>query len=425
MSEVMQIGGVDLRRLAQKVGTPFLIYDETKVEQKLQAFRHHFAHPEFETQVVYAGKAFLCGKIVRMVHEAGCGLDVVSGGELAVALHAGMPAGHIVMHGNNKTPQELTAALEAGVGLIVLDNVQECRALAELAQRLQRHVNVLLRINPGVEAHTHEYIVTAHIDSKFGVSAADTKGWEAILKTVEASPWLHFRGLHAHIGSQIFEPQAFEAEIEALGALSKEMQEKGYPVGVWDLGGGFAAHYTEEDAPIPVEQVCKTILNACCAQKAALSLDVQKVMIEPGRSIVGEAGTTVYTVGWFKSTPGKEYLFVDGGMADNIRPALYQAKYDCTAVDAPNTPADHTYTVAGKCCESGDILIEQAHLPEMKTGDLLAVHTTGAYCYSMSSNYNHLGRVPVVFAKDGRAELVIRRETAQDFVRLECQEALE
>ena len=424
MSEGMEIGGVSLRHLAQTVGTPFFIYDEAMVENHLHTFRECLSHPELETQVVYAGKAFLCGKMARLVRDAGCGLDVVSGGELAVALHAGMPAERIVFHGNNKTPAELTAALKAGVGLIVLDNAPECAALAALAEQLQCHANVLLRVNPGVEAHTHEYIVTAHVDSKFGVSAADTKGWETILQTVEASPWLHFCGIHAHIGSQIFEAQAFVAEIEALASLTKEMQEKGYSVRVWDLGGGFAARYTEEDAPIPIPLVCETILKACTQQKAAFSLDVQKVMIEPGRSIVGEAGTTVYTVGWFKSTPGKEYLFVDGGMADNIRPALYQAKYDCTAVDRPDAPAQKVYTIAGKCCESGDILIEQAHLPEMKTGDLLAIHTTGAYCYSMSSNYNHLGRPPVIFAKDGKAELVLRREMPQDFMHLECQEAL-
>ena len=424
MDEVLHIGGVDLRRLARAVGTPLMVYDEEAMRKRMALYTSCFAHPQLETRVVYAGKAFLCSQMVKMAEEAGWWLDVVSGGELYAALQGGMPPQRILFHGNNKTPQELTAALEAGVGTVVVDNLPECRRLTALARNLRKPVKALLRVNPGVEAHTHKYIVTAHIDSKFGVSTARREELYAILAELGGSDYVTFQGFHAHIGSQIFEPEAFVAEIAQLAALSQEAEERGYPIGVWDLGGGFAARYTDEDAPIPVEEVCRVILDACLGEKAKRSLSLSRVLIEPGRSVVGEAGTTIYTVGWLKSTPGREYLFVDGGMADNIRPALYSAKYRCTPVERPSAAPARTYTVAGKCCESGDILIEEANLPVMKTGELLAVHTTGAYCYSMASNYNHLGRPPVVFVRDGKARLVIRREEPQDLLRLECEEGI-
>ena len=424
MDDVLQIGGVDLRRLARGVGTPLMVYDEGALRKRMAQYTRFFRHPTLETQVAYAGKAFLCSQMVKLVEEAGWWLDVVSGGELHCALQGGMPPGRILFHGNNKTPQELTAALEGGVGTVVVDNLPECRRLTALARGLRKPVNALVRVNPGVEAHTHQYIVTAHIDSKFGISVARKEELYEALAELGGCEYTTFQGFHAHIGSQIFDPQAFVAEIGQLAALSQEAEARGYPIPVWDLGGGFAARYTDEDAPIPIDQACRTILEACAREKADRSLSLAKVLIEPGRSVVGEAGTTVYTVGWLKSTPGREYLFVDGGMADNIRPALYQAKYRCTPVERPSAPPARTYTVAGKCCESGDILIQEAPLPVMKTGELLAVHTTGAYCYSMASNYNHLGRPPVVFVRDGKARLVLRREEPQDLLRLECEEGI-
>ena len=424
MEDVLQIGGVDLRRLARAVGTPLLVYDEEALRKRMDQYAAAFRHPQLETQMVYAGKAFLCGAMVRLVDEAGWWLDVVSGGELACALRSGMPPRRILFHGNNKTPAELAAALEAGVGAVVVDNLPECRRLASLARQLRKPAAALLRVNPGVETHTHRYIVTAHLDSKFGISMARREELYAALAELGASDYLTFLGFHAHIGSQITDPAAFVAEIQQLAILSQEAEQRGYQVPVWDLGGGFAARYTQEDNPPPVEEICRAILDACAGQKAERSLSLKRVLIEPGRSVVGEAGTTVYTVGWLKSTPAREYLFVDGGMADNIRPALYQAQYRCTPVERPTAPPARTYTVAGKCCESGDILIQEAPLPAMKTGELLAVHTTGAYCYSMASNYNGLGRPPVVFARGGKARLVLRREEPEDLLRLECEEGI-
>lgn len=418
----LHIGGIDAVQLARTMGTPLMVYDEGEIRKRLSDYRSQFRHPELSTQVIYAGKAFLCRAMVQLVEASGCSLDVVSGGELFCALNAGFPAERIVFHGNNKTPEELSAAVEAGVGLVVLDNLSECQAFAALAEARKRPMRALLRINPGVEAHTHKYIVTAHPDSKFGVAAGRKEELHAVLETLKQSACVTFAGFHAHIGSQIFDKAAFVAEIEQLALLSQEVEANGDPVPVWDLGGGFAARYTEADAPIPVPEVCRTILDTCAAQKSARSLSLQTVCIEPGRSIVGEAGTTLYTVGWQKETASKRYLFVDGGMSDNIRPALYQANYRCEAAQQMGAPRTEVYTVAGRCCESGDILIENANLPPMRTGEVLAVFTTGAYCYSMASNYNHLGRPAVVFAREGTARCVLRRETPQDLLAYETDQ---
>ena len=422
MEANLHIGGVDVVPLARAMGTPLMVYDEGALRKRLKEYRSHFCHPELSTRVIYAGKAFLCKAMVQLVAEAGCSLDVVSGGELYCARNAGFPAERIVFHGNNKTPAELSAAVEAGVGLVVLDNLPECQALVALAAERKQPMRVLLRVNPGVEAHTHKYIVTAHLDSKFGIATGRKEELYAVLETLKNSEYVTFAGFHAHIGSQIFDKAAFVAEIEQLAILAQEAEAKGYPVSVLDLGGGFAARYTDADSPIPIPEICQTILDACAAQKSARNLSLREVCIEPGRSIVGEAGTTLYTVGWQKETETKRYLFVDGGMADNIRPALYQAEYDCDAAQQMGAAKTETYTVAGKCCESGDILMEGAKLPPMKTGELLAVYTTGAYCYSMASNYNHLGRPAVVFAQDGKARCVLRREEPKDLLAYETDE---
>ena len=422
MENILHIGGVSAAELAGTFGTPLLVYDEELLRKRLREYRDGMKNDTFSSRVIYAGKAFLCKAMAKLVHEEGASLDVVSGGELHCALAAGFPAKDIVFHGNNKAPDELRAALAAGVGTIVVDNLPECEALAALAQQMGTQADVLLRVNPGVEAHTHKYIITAHPDSKFGVSAARRDDLYAVLETMHASGTLRFRGFHAHIGSQIFDKAAFAAEIEALAALAQETQQRGWPAEVFDLGGGFAARYTDEDAPIPVPEVCRTILDTCAREKQEKHLALREIWIEPGRSVAGEAGTTLYTVGWQKTTDHRHYVFVDGGMADNIRPALYEAKYSCDAAARMNEARTQTYTVAGKCCESGDILIDAAPLPPLETGDLLAVYTTGAYCYSMASNYNHLGRPAVVFARGGKARCVLRRETPQDLLYLETEE---
>ncbi len=425
MQQVLNIGGVSAEKLAKTMGTPLIVYDEGAISKKLAEYKRHFRSDSLRTQVVYAGKAFLCKAMAELVSQAECGLDVVSGGELHCALDAGFPASSIVFHGNNKTPLELRQALQSHVGLIVMDNLDECKALIQISNELQTSAKVLLRVNPGVEAHTHKYIVTADIDSKFGISSTDIQTITEILNSVKNSRYLEFIGFHAHIGSQIFEKQAFVAEIEQLAQLSAEIEHAGFPVKAWDLGGGFAVHYTKSDAPIPLQELCETILTSCTEKKNSHNLSLEQVMIEPGRSIVGEAGTTLYTVGWQKQTPRRRYLFVDGGMADNIRPALYQAEYSCDNALKLTHEKSVNYTIAGKCCESGDILIENALLPPMASGDILAVYTTGAYCYSMASNYNHLGRPAVVFAKDGKARCVLHRESPQAMLALQCNEEVQ
>lgn len=422
MENILHIGGVSAEKLAASFGTPLMVYDEEILRKQLRDYQRFMKNETFSTRVMYAGKAFLCKAMAKLVHEEGASLDVVSGGELHCALAAGFPAKDIVFHGNNKTPEELRFALEAGIGTVVLDNLPECEALAELTKQTGTTVDVLLRVNPGVEAHTHKYIITAHPDSKFGVSAVRRDDLYAVLETAKKSGTLNFRGFHAHIGSQIFDKTAFAAEIEALASLAQEAEQRGWPVEVLDLGGGFAARYTDEDAPIPIPEVCKTILETCTREAKERKLTLHEVWIEPGRSVAAEAGTTLYTVGWQKKTDHRQYVFVDGGMADNIRPALYEAQYSCDAATRMSEEKTQTYTIAGKCCESGDILIESAQLPPLKTGDLLAVYTTGAYCYSMASNYNHLGRPAVVFVRDGNVRCVLRRETPQDLLYLETEE---
>jgi len=419
MDEHLIIGGVPAAAIARAVGTPVIVYDQGLMEAQLAAYMKGLASEAFATQVLYASKAFICPAMVRLAAEAGAGQDVVSGNELAMALAGGMPADRIVFHGNNKTPDEMAAGLRAGVTMAV-DSLAEAQALAALSIGGR----AIIRINPHIEAHTHRYDVTAGLDSKFGVAIDDVAAIERTVAALDAGG-IEFMGLHAHIGSQIMETAGFVAAIEALTGLARRLADDGIAVRWLDLGGGFAARYTAADSPLDPSAVGRLIASAVSASLARQGLSLSKVMIEPGRSIVAEAATELYTVGFTKRTPHKEYLFVDGGMADNIRPALYQARYQCLLDGKIGQPADHRYTVAGKCCESGDILIEQADLPAAHPGDLLAVLSTGAYGYSMASNYNLLARPAVVFAKDGRARLVIRREAYADLARLAADQPLD
>ncbi|WP_305151370.1 diaminopimelate decarboxylase [uncultured Dubosiella sp.] len=422
-NNALYIGGVRAQDLADQYGTPLYVYDQGVLENKLEQFIRSFRSDRFKTTIVYASKAFLCIAMARLADRYGIDLDVVSGEELYVARQAGFPMERIVFHGNNKTLDELKAALEYGVGTIIVDNAQEARRLASLP--VSKPTTVLLRVNPGVEAHTHEYIVTAHVDSKFGVLKDETDAIAAIIDCVEANPNLRFQGFHAHIGSQIFDRNAFKAEIETMGRFLAGMKQKtGRVFPVLDLGGGFAATYTSEDAPIPVKEVGPFILEQCAAIDDEYDLGLERILIEPGRSIVAEAGYTLYRAGYTKTTPHKRYVFVDGGMSDNIRPALYQAKYRAEAAEKMNEEKTETYCIAGKCCESGDIVIENAALPPIETDDILVVYTTGAYGYSMASNYNLLRIPAVVFVKDGRSSLVVRRQTLEDLVARDAGDAL-
>ncbi|MCI2996716.1 diaminopimelate decarboxylase [[Clostridium] innocuum] len=423
--KVLEISGVSVEQLANACGTPLYVYDENKITQKMSQFHELFQSENFDTEVLYASKAFSCKAIVQMAAIHGLCLDVVSGGELYTAMQSGFPMEKIYFHGNNKTWDELIMALEAGVGCIVVDNAMECELLVKAAQRVGTTVRTLIRVNPGVEAHTHKYIVTAHLDSKFGISISRMEDIRDMIQTLTSIPNIAFEGFHSHIGSQIFDKNAYVAEIQTLMKFVDDMQKAyGITTKALNLGGGFAAYYTSEDHPIPLQEVCQTILVTCKWERDRYQLPLEKLMIEPGRSIVAEAGSTLYRIGYQKQTENKKYIFVDGGMSDNIRPALYQAAYACDIANRMDEEKSETVTVAGKCCESGDILVENVRLPRAQTNDLLILYTTGAYGYSMASNYNRLGRPAVVFVKDGKVRFVVKRETYEDMCKLECDEEI-
>lgn len=422
---VLEISGVSVEQLAATCKTPLYVYDENKIRQQLSLYHELFASSDFACEVLYASKAFSCKAMVELVNAYGLSLDVVSGGELYTAHMANFPMERVYFHGNNKSYDELKQAVDYGVGTIMIDNDMECDALVQLLQGSSHHIKAMLRVNPGVEAHTHKYIVTANIDSKFGISITREDRIAAMIKKLTSIPNITFEGFHSHIGSQIFDKAAYVAEIEKLCGFMKSMQEQyGIICHALNLGGGFAAYYTSEDHPIPLQEVCKSILDSCKQFKEQNGLSFHKVMIEPGRSIVAEAGSTLYRIGYMKETESKKYLFVDGGMSDNIRPALYQAAYACDIANRMQEEKCEKVTVAGKCCESGDILIEDVMLPSAKQNDLLILYTTGAYGYSMASNYNRLGKPAVVFVKDGVVRQVVRRESYADMLNQECDEVI-
>lgn len=414
------IGGVPISQLAQQYGTPLYVYDEQYLRDMLGTYQREFRSAEFETGVLYASKAFSCKAIIRLIEEYGFCLDVVSDGELVTAMQAGYDCKNIFFHGNNKTMNELNLAKQAGVGTIVVDNRMEAELIRKVYADAPEPVHTLLRVNPGIEAHTHQYIVTAHVDSKFGISFLNEEELIETIRILQSGNNVIFDGIHAHIGSQIFDGQAFAEEIRKLFAFAAHLKED-YDITIHtiDIGGGFAVRYTDADSPIPIGEVCRMILNTASEENRKLNGQIKRLLIEPGRSIVAEAGYTIYTVGGIKKTPNKTYLFVDGGMSDNIRPALYQAEYDAFLAGKENEPEETEYTVAGKCCESGDILIQKIRLPKAEPGDLLVMKTTGAYGYSMASHYNKLLLPAVVFAKDGTSRTVIRRETYEHMLSLE------
>lgn len=430
---ILYIEDLPAVKIAEAVGTPVYVYSETVLEERMKEFAENFKDPQagLNTRVLFASKAFNIQAMLQLVQKNGLGLDVVSAGELYTAYRAGTDMSLVVFHGNAKSAEELNLALDFHVGTIVLDNLHEARKLMRIVDsRLAAgedpenlKTSVILRVNPGVEAHTHKFIVTAHVDSKFGVLCSDLDEIEEIAGVFPPGSPVSFDGFHAHIGSQIFDQKAFEAEIEVMCSFIEKFEKQtGHGVKTLDLGGGFAAWYTEDDAPIPIPMVCRTIIESVNQQMAEHGLQLKNLWIEPGRSIVANAGTTLYTVESVKHTPNKTYVFTDGGMNDNIRPALYEADYTCDLANRMDEEKSETVTVAGKCCESGDILVRQDQLPAALPGDLLAVYTTGAYGYSMASHYNKLGVPPVVFVRKDQARLVVKRETLEDLIKNETDE---
>jgi diaminopimelate decarboxylase len=412
----LEIGGRDVVDLAREHGTPLYVFDEADLRSRCQEFRREMESRLPAATVLYAGKAFLTRAIARLVAEEGLGLDVVSGGELAIALAAGFPAERIYFHGNNKGRQELGEALDAGVGRIVIDNFLDIAALSEAAASRGRRQAVLLRVTPDVDPHTHSHITTGVIDSKFGLPLVEGQAEEAVRK-IMASPSLDLVGIHCHIGSQIFEIEAFGEAIGKVLSFAADMRKHGLRLGEFSPGGGIGLQYLRDEAPPSVAEYAETIAAAVKEGVNRHGLEMPLVFIEPGRSIVGRAGVAIYSVGSRKVVPGvRTYVAVDGGMADNIRPAIYGSKYEALAPARPTAGADETVTIVGKYCESGDVLVRDIRLPRLDEGDLLAIPAAGAYCLAMASNYNAALRPAVVFVHGGEARLVRRRETYEDLL---------
>ncbi|MBX5437289.1 MAG: diaminopimelate decarboxylase [Alicyclobacillaceae bacterium] len=414
------IGGCDAVWLAEQFGTPLFVYDEQLLRERIRAFHAAFRAAGVERyQVAYASKAFCTVAMCQLVTEEGCTLDVVSGGELYTALSAGVHPSRIHMHGNNKSREELEYAIDARIGTIVADNFYELELLEEIAGRRDLTVEILLRIAPGVAAHTHEYISTGQQDSKFGFDLESGQA-RAALEAVQRLPHVRLVGLHAHIGSQIFDSGGFVLAVERLAGLYEQGMALGLPLRVLNAGGGFGIRYTAEDDAAPITSHIRAITDAVRRSFAARSLELPEIWVEPGRSIAGPAGVTLYTVGSQKEIPGvRRYVAVDGGMTDNPRLALYGARYEAVLANRVGERADTVCSVAGKCCETGDMVIWDAPLPEPRPGDILAVFATGAYNYSMASHYNRIPHPAVVFVRDGRATLVVERETWADVARFD------
>ncbi|MFD7610912.1 diaminopimelate decarboxylase [Streptomyces sp. NPDC059828] len=415
---VVSVGGVEVTRLAEEFGTPAYFLDEEDFRARCRAWADAFGK---DADVFYAGKAFLSRAVVRWLTEEGLNLDVCSGGELATALDAGMPAERIAFHGNNKSADEIEKAVSAGVGRIVLDSFQEIVRVAHIAQSLGRRQRVQIRVTVGVEAHTHEFIATAHEDQKFGIALADGQAAEAVRRALKLDG-IELIGIHSHIGSQIFDMAGFEVSARRVVRLLAEVRdEHGVELPEIDLGGGLGIAYTPDDDPREPHEIAKALSEIVTRECEAAGLRTPRISVEPGRAIVGPTAFTLYEVGTIKPLAGlRTYVSVDGGMSDNIRTALYDAEYSVALVSRTSAAAPMLVRVVGKHCESGDIVVRDAFLPaDLAPGDLIAVPATGAYCRSMASNYNHALRPPVVVVGGGEARVIVRRETEEDLLRLD------
>lgn len=415
----LTVGGMDAVELAEKYGTPLYLLDERTIRGHCRTFQQSIDdNYGGKGLAVYASKALNCKEMCRIIKEEGLGIDVVSGGELYTALSVDFPPEKIVFHGNNKTADEIKMALESGVGRIVVDNLTELRTIEKMANELGKKPGVMIRIKPGIDAHTHNFIRTGQIDSKFGFALETGEAFEAVREVLEQKN-VTLKGVHCHIGSQIFEIEPFKAAAEVmLGFIAKVKNELSYEIKELNLGGGFGIRYLkDDDAKLYktfMEQVSVTVKETC----AGLGLNIPFIMIEPGRSIVGPAGTTLYSVGAVKTIPGiRNYVSVDGGMTDNPRYILYQSEYSVAVANKINEPADYVATVAGRCCESGDLVQENTKIQTPEPGDILAVFCTGAYNYSMASNYNRVPKPPIVMISEGKSKVIVKRETYEDLVK--------
>jgi diaminopimelate decarboxylase len=410
----LEIGACDTTQLAKQFGTPLYIMDEDYIRNQMRKLQDACSKTSIPFRLSYASKAFNTMAMCRMVDQEGYLLDVVSGGELYTALQADYPAERIYFHGNNKSWDELRLGLSSGIRFFVVDNMVELSMLEDVAREMSKTASILLRITPGVEAHTHNYVQTGQQDSKFGFDLASGHA-DQVVEYIMGSTTLKLEGFHSHIGSQIFDADAFKIAIHRLVELIHRCKEEyGFSPSVLNIGGGFGIRYSAEDTPLPIEVIVQQLAQMI---EPVFPEGYPEIWLEPGRWIVGEAGTTIYTIGTMKEIPGiRKYIAVDGGMTDNPRPALYQAKYEAMLANRAGEAHAEVVSVAGKCCETGDMLIWDVELPSVKSGDLLAVGCTGAYNYSMASNYNRIPRPAVVLVHNGEAELIVERETYDNLI---------
>ncbi len=418
----LRFAGCDARELARDFGTPLFVVDELDVRARAAEYKAAYEHGEHPFEVFYAGKAFLTVAIARWVHESGLGIDVASGGELAIAIRAGIPGDRIVMHGNNKSRAEISAALDHGLHMLVCDSLDELALIGTVAAERGQVAPVMLRLTVGVEAHTHEAIATAHEDQKFGLSIANGMAAKAVEQAL-GDPHVALRGFHSHIGSQIFDAAGFEIAAHRVALFMADMAAtRGYIAEALDLGGGMGVPYVEGDDPLDVEEMAHRLRAIVVRECANAGIAVPRLSVEPGRAIVGSSTVTLYEVGVVKQVQVtddfvRQYVAVDGGMSDNIRTALYDASYTAALANRVSNAAPVLSRVVGKHCESGDIVVRDTEMAsDVHPHDLIAVATTGAYCYSMASNYNNLPRPAVVAVRDGRARLMVRRETVDDLL---------
>lgn len=416
----LYIGGVGCKELREKYKTPLYVFDEELVRNNCKEYIKHFKVNENKNRVAYAGKAFLPIYMCKLIDEEGLYLDVVSGGELFTAHKSGFPMEKVLFHGNNKTIDEIEMGVDFGVGRFVVDNYYELELLQSICEQKNKIQSIYFRITPGIEAHTHDYIKTGQIDSKFGFALSNGDLQEA-LENIKKYKNINLVGLHAHIGSQIFDVEPYLDEVEIMMNLVKEIkQQHNINIEEVDLGGGVGVYYTESDEPKTIKEFCSAIIKKVEDVCKAINIGVPILIIEPGRSIVANGGSTIYTVGSIKDIKDiRTYVSVDGGMTDNIRPSLYQAGYECSIANKMGIDKNNKVTIAGKCCESGDILITDVDVMDIESGDILIMSSTGAYGYSMSSNYNKIIKPAVVSVKDGKSKLICKRESFEDLLRLE------
>ena len=416
---ILEIGNISAVKLADEFDTPLIVLDEKEIKDKISQYKEGLSSYPGNSKVLYASKAFSNRTLYRIFKEKDISLDVVSGGELYTALKADFPTEEIFFHGNNKLPSEIELALKNDIGGFIVDNFPEAKLLNELAEKYDKNVEVMIRLTPGIAAHTHDFMVTGKVDSKFGVGIKNGDAEKLVKLISNKYKNLDLKGIHAHIGSQIYKKESFLKLIEIMVKFMADMKEKNNIImNKLDLGGGLGIPHTEDDPVIPIKRYVKEMVKKVLKEVKSYDYPLPELLLEPGRSIIGTAGTTLYKIGMIKDIKNvKKYITINGGMSDNIRPSLYGAKYDAFLANKMNGENKEEVSIAGKCCETGDILIKDITLSESKRGDILAVTCTGAYTYALSNNYNGIPRPAIVLVNEGEANLIVERESYKDLIK--------